>query len=110
MVKDLIENYYVLFRVDSISREKEKKMQDALENFHLGSTKRKCSGDMKMWIYIWEKDETTAINITVTYPRQGFFPNFSTPVSIHLTRSIEWIELSSGVPLIAIFRISRVTE
>jgi hypothetical protein len=66
VVKDLIENYYVLFRVDSISREKEKKMQDALENFHLGSTKRKCSGDMKMWIYIWEKDETTAINITVT--------------------------------------------
>jgi len=67
VVKDLIENYYVLFRVDSISREKEKKMQDALEHFHLGNTKRKCSGDMKMWIYIWEKDETTAINITVTY-------------------------------------------
>jgi hypothetical protein len=41
-------------------------MQDALENFHLGSTKRKCSGDMKMWIYIWEKDETSAVNITLT--------------------------------------------
>jgi len=58
-------NYYALFRVDSQAREREKKMQDALENFHLGATKRKCSGDMKLYIYIWEKDESTAINVTV---------------------------------------------
>lgn len=66
VVKDLLENYYQLFRVDQEEIAREKKMQDALENFHLGSMKRKCSGDMKIWIYVWEKDETSPINITVS--------------------------------------------
>lgn len=66
VVKDLIENYYFLFRVDPQEIAREKKMQDALENFHLGSCKRKCSGDMKIWIYVFEKDETSPINVTVS--------------------------------------------
>jgi hypothetical protein len=75
VVKDLIENYYTLFRVDSQEIAREKKMQDALENFHLGSCKRKTSGDMKIWIYIWEKDESSAINVTVSQ-QLSYFPPF----------------------------------
>lgn len=41
-------------------------MQSALETFHLGSLRRKCSGDIKIWIYLWEKDESSALNVTLT--------------------------------------------
>lgn len=41
-------------------------MHLALENFHLGSLRRKCSGDMKIWIYVWTKDETSATNVELT--------------------------------------------
>jgi hypothetical protein len=66
LVKELIEGYYTLFRVKEEERERERKMQDALEKFHLGSLRRKCSGDMKIWIYLWEKDEASPINLTVS--------------------------------------------
>ncbi|ODN03250.1 Arf-GAP with Rho-GAP domain, ANK repeat and PH domain-containing protein 2, partial [Orchesella cincta] len=66
VVKDLIENCYTLFRVDDDEIARLKKMQDAVEIFHLGSSQRKCSGDMKVWIFLLEKDENSSINVTLT--------------------------------------------
>ncbi|CAL8078882.1 unnamed protein product [Orchesella dallaii] len=66
VVKDLIENCYTLFRVDQDQIARLKKMQDALEIFHSGTSQRKCSGDMKFWIFLLEKDENSSINVTLT--------------------------------------------
>lgn len=66
VVKELIEGYCTLFRVDEEERARERRMHLALENFHLGSLRRKCSGDMKLWIYLWDKDETSATNVALT--------------------------------------------
>jgi len=52
--------------VNEEERMKEQKVQFALESFHLGSLRRKCSGDMKLWIYLWEVDEAVARNVTLS--------------------------------------------
>ena len=67
MVRDLIENYYTLFQVDSQEIDRERKIQEGLEKFHLGAVKRKVSGDMRIYVYLHERDENSAISITVSY-------------------------------------------
>ncbi|CAG7726258.1 unnamed protein product, partial [Allacma fusca] len=66
VVRDLIENYYTLFRVDSQEIEREKRIQDGLEKFHLDSVRRKPSGDMRIFVYLHERDENTAISVILT--------------------------------------------
>lgn len=66
VIKDLIENCYTLFQVDPEEIAKEEKIREAVRKFHRDPSKRKCSGDMKIWIYVWDKDDSSSINITVS--------------------------------------------
>ena len=64
MCSDLISNYPVLFNVDNLEVEKERRMLEVLEKINFPTpASMKRSGDIRMWIYIESRTSGDCISL-----------------------------------------------